>query len=563
MTTVTTSTTQVNVNVATPGTQRSGVDGLSYARIYRIFMSAPLSNDTPTGGVFTNGVLTTPPTGWSTAPIASSDPVYFSQGYARGSAQQGTWSLPIRTSVGGGSGGGGGTDGLDGNDGVSIVQIRRRSVNAPDTPTGGAFSGGLVTTFPAGWGLTGGIGTAPVWESIVAVRGNQIVTSPAEWSTPIRITGQTGQTGATGAAGATGAPGAMGGTGPAGQDGATGTRGVDGRNGTDGNNGQDGAQGEQGMTGPQGPQGSVGPKGDMGDMGNAGQNGVSRVFARIRSAAEPSTPTGGVFANGLATSYPSGWTQTGGSGDNRLWESSILVRDATPIGSWTAPVGLTTTSSGGTPSTAPAITAFSIQGISSQNSSPVTLTGNRQFLYTVSNSDEVSGGLTLEQDGTVLNRSISAGNLSITLTLATTVVQAGQSVTFTLRGTSRAGATFSRSFTVQVRHPREFVYFGYIAPGAALSSYMPQDTTRALIANDEANFRLPLTGAAGNRVIILSSASRPALSHITIGGINQIAAFTRAANAVTISGQAFDAFTSGNISSDGASTVQNTMVSVG
>lgn len=114
---------------------------------------------------------------------------------------------------------------------------------------------------------------------------------------------------------------------------------------------------------------------------------------------------------------------------------------------------------------APAITAFSIVGQSTSVAANTQLTGSKTFSYTVSNSSNVSGNLTLTQT----NPGESAQNLatdvnpsgsSTVQTINTVTLAAGESVVFTLSGTDTQSGNFNKTFTVRAPNPHEFLYSG-------------------------------------------------------------------------------------------------------
>ncbi len=75
---------------------RSGVDGVSFVYIFR--RSASAINTAPIGGVFSEGNVTTPPSGWNVSArhAPGNGHLFFSHGVVRRNVLDVPWSVPVQ-----------------------------------------------------------------------------------------------------------------------------------------------------------------------------------------------------------------------------------------------------------------------------------------------------------------------------------------------------------------------------------------------------------------------------------------------------------------------------------
>lgn len=200
----------------------------------------------------------------------------------------------------------------------------------------------------------------------------------------------------------------------------------------------------------------------------------------------------------------------------------------------------------GIPQAAPSITAFSIQGQSATVDAPFTLSGNQTFEFVVENPANVQGNLTLLQETTQLSNLVDPTETSVGATVTSVTLNAGESVTFTLEGTSALSGnpTFQRKFTITARTAQDFVYIS----AEADSDPSDVDTGAATaVAFQSGNQDLTIPTFTGNAFLtILQRASDPEITQILIGGLNQFGTFTKTDDAITVGGALYDAYVTTN-----------------
>jgi hypothetical protein len=112
------------------------------------------------------------------------------------------------------------------------------------------------------------------------------------------------------------------------------------------------------------------------------------------------------------------------------------------------------------PSTAASITRFSITGQSQSILAGTTISGIKTFTYNVNHPEDVSGNLTLKQNGQVLKSDIAPTGSSFTQTITSVTLQNNASVTFELSGTRNDGSRISKTFSIRAHALAEKLYFG-------------------------------------------------------------------------------------------------------
>lgn len=195
---------------------------------------------------------------------------------------------------------------------------------------------------------------------------------------------------------------------------------------------------------------------------------------------------------------------------------------------------------------APSIRTFLIQNQSTSVAEDTVLTGSKTFEFTVTEPANVDGNLTLKQAGAILRNDIDPNDTSAVATINDITLSAGQSVTFTLEGTATVGAggaAFSRDFVVTARQATDYMYWGLDADGDP--SNFNVATAQQAVWSQSQTITLP-SFADVQHIVIAQRATDPDITEINIGGINQIGAFTKTANAFLVGATQYDAWTSNN-----------------
>lgn len=110
----------------------------------------------------------------------------------------------------------------------------------------------------------------------------------------------------------------------------------------------------------------------------------------------------------------------------------------------------------------PVITVFNIEGQSS-TVDPTTITGGtKNFNITVTNPANVSGDIEIFMNNSSLGI-VSPFLSSVALTVPEITLTAGQSVTFSARGTNTRGVSIRKDFVIRARQPQETLYQGVLA----------------------------------------------------------------------------------------------------
>lgn len=175
-------------------TSGSGADGVSVyvANVYKRSASAPSTPTVDDGSYDFDTNTLTPPTGWSAAPTAGSNPLYVSTGSfsvvgSSGTDSTVTWTSPDLLVQDGADG----ATGSDGSDGLSVhvANVYKRSASAPSTPTvnDGSYNFTSKTlTPPTGWSASPPAGSNPLYVSTgsFSIVGSTGTDSTVTWTSP-------------------------------------------------------------------------------------------------------------------------------------------------------------------------------------------------------------------------------------------------------------------------------------------------------------------------------------------------------------------------------------------
>lgn len=206
--------------------------------------------------------------------------------------------------------------------------------------------------------------------------------------------------------------------------GPKGAQGQQGSSGNQGHQGRQGRQGAQGVDGLQGNQGNLGYQGDLGYQGligvqgNQGNQGVAGSGAEYYTNATATPVTiGGIPAGSTFTSQSM----------SQMWDALLY------------------------PYQAPAFSSFSISGQSTTVEVGTTISGNKTFVWSTSNSGNVQSNSVVVKDNTnvVTLASGLANDGTETIALPTPIQKTSQgSHQWGVQATNTNLSTFSSTFTV-------------------------------------------------------------------------------------------------------------------
>ena len=193
----------------------------------------------------------------------------------------------------------------------------------------------------------------------------------------------------------------------------------------------------------------------------------------------------------------------------------------------------------------PSISAFSADGSTGSVPAGTDVGGERTFNYVVENPGSVQGNLTLLVGATVIATNISPTGNQTTHTLTSQVLAAGESATFTLRGSSVNGVLFSRTFTESVPVQTETLYVGTMATNDAATVDVSTLSIQQVQAGSHFNFDFVLPDQ--HYAVILSPADREITSILErTFNVESLSDFTKTENVRTIGAQSYDAYTHKN-----------------
>lgn len=203
----------------------------------------------------------------------------------------------------------------------------------------------------------------------------------------------------------------------------------------------------------------------------------------------------------------------------------------------------------------PVITSLEIDGQALRLPSGTQISGSRTFNYAVAHEDNVSGNLTLAQDGANLATNLDPKAFSTVQTINSVTLADDQQVDFVLSGTD--GVTpFSRTVSITGVGADRTQYLGFMTSsnaadvssnltGAATSVELPFFPLQLTIPTFSGNQRLFFAQRASDNPTPVPP------SEFIIDRVDQFGAFTQFSAATTIGGELFNVWLS-NRAVDGA-----------
>lgn len=197
----------------------------------------------------------------------------------------------------------------------------------------------------------------------------------------------------------------------------------------------------------------------------------------------------------------------------------------------------------------PEITAFSITGEPTTVAPGTTITGSKDFTYTITDPANVSGNLTLTQDAVNLATDIDPNTSTRTLTINdVTLTNAGDNTVFELSGTGINSETFNRTFTITAVGQDEFLYIGLSQDSnpVNLSLTSPTKSIEIIGPGQSGSFSVGPT-SLNDFIIILAPNDHDLtfLANTHFPASNIISTYTRTASVRTINGQVYNAYVFG------------------
>ena len=200
---------------------------------------------------------------------------------------------------------------------------------------------------------------------------------------------------------------------------------------------------------------------------------------------------------------------------------------------------------------APSIRSFSIQGQPRVVDPGFVLTGNKTFLYSVTNPGDVSGNLVLDQATTAIDSAVNPSNTSVLVTVLDVTFSAGQTVTFNLEGTDINTNVFDRDTTITARNLDDYVYFGSQTSSNA-ADFVPSsdftNPTEGHVPAEGLEQTFTLQTYTGDRYLVIAQkATLSPIVGIFVDGLNQRDAFTQVDDAITINSENYDVLITDNL----------------
>lgn len=212
---------------------------------------------------------------------------------------------------------------------------------------------------------------------------------------------------------------------------------------------------------------------------------------------------------------------------------------------------------------APVVTVFNIDGQSETVNTGTTLTGTKQFNYSIDNSENVSGNVTIAQGASTLSSSVSATGNSVNLLINdVTLANENDNVVWTISGTDTNTNPFSRTFTVTAVDQDEFLYVALQQSSDPATVSLTAPTQAILIsgAAQSGGFSVGPT-SANDHIIILAPTDHDLtfLANSHFPSSNIISTYTKTVNARTIAGQTYNAFVFGPVNAGFTQTYNYTL----
>jgi hypothetical protein len=194
----------------------------------------------------------------------------------------------------------------------------------------------------------------------------------------------------------------------------------------------------------------------------------------------------------------------------------------------------------------PSVRAFVLIGQPTAVTAGTTLSGVLTIAYNINEPGNVQGNLRFLQDGVELVNNIDPTVGAANITINNVTLNAGDTTVFRLEGTAVAGvggAVFFREITVRALAATDFIYYGLDADTNPADFDI--NTAQSAIFSTTQVIMVP-TFTGNQHFVIAQRASDPQITQLIIGGIDQLAAFTRTPNAFLVSGLQYDAYVSDN-----------------
>ena len=203
----------------------------------------------------------------------------------------------------------------------------------------------------------------------------------------------------------------------------------------------------------------------------------------------------------------------------------------------------------GAQSPAPSFTSFSISGQSSSVNPGTTISGTQNFIWALDNISGIVGNLSILRDTTVLVNNLvpSSGSAAVDVG-TTTLTNAGDSVTFTIRGIDNLGNTIERSTTITAVSQQEQFYSGFMTSNIPATVDLSTLTSREAVTG---SFDITLGPTVQNEFIVFLTPGDHDITSIVNRRLNVdvITSYTKTTDVRTISGQLYNSYVFGPITS--------------
>ena len=224
-------------------------------------------------------------------------------------------------------------------------------------------------------------------------------------------------------------------------------------------------------------------------------------------------------------------------------------------------VGLADVTISFVPYARPAFTEFAIDGQSTSVTAGTTLTGSQTFTWTLTNTSNVTGNLTISQAGSPLSTTVPAtASGSQALTITDVTLNAGEQVMFTISGVDSETNAFSRNFVIRAPSPHEFFYHGLsqVSDGATVDTGTLQSTE---IVSSGQTFNFSVGPGNVDDYLHLLVPSTHDLSTLvnTSTGFSVLGSFTRTNNVRTINSVQYIGYRLGPLVANYAATYTGTV----
>lgn len=197
--------------------------------------------------------------------------------------------------------------------------------------------------------------------------------------------------------------------------------------------------------------------------------------------------------------------------------------------------------------TPPVFTSFTVS-INQNVADGTTLSGTQTFTWTVTNTNNISGNLTIADDGGNLSTSIVPTSSPQDLTITTQTLNAGETATFTISGTDTNANPFSRNYVVTAAAESEFLYWD-LSDSNNPASIVVANMESAAITGSGQTIPASIGPTTLNDYIIILAPSDNDLSQIinTALNVNVISTYTKTTNVRQIGGQNYNSYVFGPV----------------